>query len=132
MHCVESAVAGGRRPAPQAAEPTFLAVAAVEAPRALARVGVSVHVTGASVEAGVRVTRRRQRCGAEDGHPDVLATTDARLESSCWLGGPLESLVSHFLIFQILPSLFCELGLSWGPQESWYQGHLVACHHRHR
>ena len=43
MHCVESAVAGGRRPAPQAAEPTFLAVAAVEAPRALARVGVSVH-----------------------------------------------------------------------------------------
>lgn len=33
--------------------PTFLAVPAVEAPRALARVGVIVGITGASVEAGV-------------------------------------------------------------------------------
>lgn len=104
MHCAESAATGGRRPAPPPvtvrralwrreaggapAVPTFLAVAAVEAPRALARVGVFVRVTGTSIEAGVGVTRRRQRCGAEDGHPDVLARTDARLESSCWLGGP--------------------------------------------
>ena len=52
-------------PAPGAPppRPTFLAVPAVEAPRARARVGVIVGVTGASVEAGVRVAGGRQRCG---------------------------------------------------------------------
>lgn len=44
-------------------KPTFLAVPAVEPAGTLARVGVVVGITGASVEAGVGVAGRRQCCG---------------------------------------------------------------------
>ena len=76
--------------------PTFLTVAAVEAPRALACVGVSVCVTGPSVEAGVGVTRRRQCCGTEGGHPDVLAELMPGLHPHAGSEAPLEPLLSHF------------------------------------
>lgn len=45
----------------------MLAVPAVEAARTLARVRVVVGVTGASIEAGVRVAGRGQRCGGKGG-----------------------------------------------------------------